>query len=123
MKILEKIISITIPINGKSGSASETLDAGEVIGVVAYSSSKDNNHNNASMVRAEIATNGSLVSNMQPVDHYRSRDVKVQEDGKPVFEIGGKKVDITVVSSSVFTAETTFDFVFIYKVANENCQY
>lgn len=122
MESLEKIISITVLGASKSGQATETLDDGEIERVVCYSSSNDDNHNNTSMVRAEIVSNGKQIASMQPVDHFRSRNVKVEEDGKPIPNVAGRKVQIVVVADENFTADTSFDFVFIYKNNNSNCQ-
>jgi translation elongation factor P/translation initiation factor 5A len=122
MESLEKIISITVLSASKSGQATETLDDGEIERVVCYSSSNDGNHNNTSMVRAEIVSNGKQIASMQPVDHFRSRNVKVEEDGKPIPNVAGRKVQIVVVADENFTADTSFDFVFIYKNNNSNCQ-
>lgn len=110
----EHIISLKIDSGTSSGVATETIDAGNVIGVIAFSSSPSDNHNNAGMVRTEILVNNSPVAKNQPIDNLRSRNVPFNEDGKPLEDIGGKTVVVKVTATENFSADTEFDFVFIY---------
>jgi hypothetical protein len=110
----ENIITVKIDAQTASSVGTETLDAGNVIGVIVFSSSPSNNHNNTGMVRTEILVNNSPVAKNQPIDNLRSRNVPFNEDGKPLEDIGGKTVVVKVTATENFSADTEFDFVFIY---------
>lgn len=115
MKRREVIISMKADAGTSSAVGSATLDAGNVIGVIAFSSSRSDNHNNDGMVRAEILVNNNPVASLQPVDNFRSRSVAYNEDGKPLADIGGYLTVVKINATEPFRADTEFDFVFVYE--------
>lgn len=110
----ENIIPISIANGTSTGTGNLNLEAGRVVGVMQFSSSPNNNHNNKGMVRAEVLVNGRPVAQLQPVDNLRSRNVPFLSDGKPIADIGGNAVQVNIIATQTFDDDTEFDFVFIY---------
>lgn len=110
----ENIVTIAVTSGTSTGTGKLSLEAGNIIGVIAYSSSPNNNHNNKGMVRAEVLVNSRPVAQLQPVDNLRSRNVAFLNDGKPIENIGGNTVEVNILATKTFDDYTEFDFVFIY---------
>jgi hypothetical protein len=114
----EEVIAIQIARGSSGGTASLTLPAGKIIGVMAYYGLL----NNPGIVRAAIVDNKNVeISKTQHIDNYRSRNVEYLKSAKPLATEGGKTIKVNVIASQNFTEETEIDFIFIYENENPYC--
>lgn len=113
------IINVAVDAATKGNTNQAMIDNGNVVGLVVYSSSPSDNHNNPGMVRVEVLVNSNPVVYLQPVDNLRSRNVPLLQDGIPFTGFGGQTIEIKILATENFNADTQFDAVFIYD--NEQC--
>lgn len=110
------VIPVSIANGTKTGSESMKIDPGKTVRLVVFSSAGVNdNFNNPNLVRVEVKVNGQPIIPLQPLSMLRSREVASDTDGVKIPDVGNRVVDVAVISASNFTADTSFDFVFVYE--------
>lgn len=112
--ITERVISLTALNKTTNATESQTLDVGQIVGVVVY-----HNHTGEGMVRAKITDNtGEIISQLQHIDNYRSREAAYKESYKPLLCQGNQRLTIDIIADVEFAKDTKFDFIFIYDYQN-----
>lgn len=113
---MKRTLQNTVPVLAANATSFKkvqaVLEPGRYIGVAVYKSAANNN--NTGTVRASIQNSaGEYIADLVHIDDYRSRDTAYLQGCKPIRVDGGSQVTITIIAEANFTADTSFDFVFV----------
>ena len=114
MTTIEELVSITVLSGTSSAVVKPTLPAGCIETIVAHFDDK----NNPGSVRTYMKnTGGQDVYKLQNINALRSREVENSKDGKRInLESKNSVVEIGIICDQNNTADTTYDFLFTYKL-------
>lgn len=116
-KTIEEVAMLTVANGAASGSVRVTPPAGFVGRVAAHFGTVPN----VGFVQAYLKDAAGLdIVKLQPLSALRSRDVKFEDDGKPVnIETNNRTFEFGVQATANFTAAFPVTLLFIYD--QENC--
>lgn len=115
MKRAQNVIIVSVDDTTTGAVGSQKIDAGEGIRLVVFGANAADNYNNPGIVQAKVSVNGEVIAELQPVDNMRSRNIPTEQDGIWLPNVGGKMVDVQILATDAFTADTKFAFVFNYE--------
>lgn len=112
--ITERVITVDAAKGTTNASNYQTLDVGQIVGVAVF-----HNYKGDGTLRAKITDNtGEIISQLQHIDNYRSREAAYKDSYKPLLCQGNQKLSIDIINDITFDKDVKFDFVFIYDFQN-----
>jgi len=118
MRTTEFPIPVTIE-GTNSGTNTMRVNPGKIIGVVVYKRFVNQSDSEDKMIRASIKdASGNVISYLQHIDNYRSRDCEYLKGAKPLDIEGGQALTIDIFASDTLNDYAYFDFIFIYADPN-----
>lgn len=111
-KTIEEVAQLTVANGATSGSMRVTPPAGFVGRIALHYDTPPN----TGFVQAYLKDAAGLeIAKLQPVSSLRTRDVKFEDDGKPVnIETNNRTFEFGVIATAAFSAAFPIALVFIY---------
>ena len=114
---VEDYIGLQVNAGAATNRATQTLQPGKIIGVMAY----NNGAANAGYVRGRILDkSGAEICKLQDIRNFRSREAAYHDSYKPIIANGGENITVEVVATANFAANYLVDFIFVYE-PQTNC--
>lgn len=111
-KYQNTVIPLVVPAGATSNKVTIQTDPGFILRAVICHEEP----NNLGMVRALTkGSSGDKISELQPLEIYRSRDVEYSKDGVPMNIPGGGLITYEVIATKPFDSEFQSDLILIYE--------